>query len=203
MNLTRELEPVPYHHGNLREVLLEKAVELIEDEGMGALSLRAVARRAGVSHGAPAHHFTDKAGLLTALATQAMERFGAALSEAARGAGNSARERLRSIGVAYVRFAAQNPAHFLIVTRSELIRRDDDAFAASYQATFDMVEDAVRAAQQEGWGRNMDLMALVIAAWSAAHGLATLWLDGALEDRVGSIDLEAVTQRVVRVLTAG
>ena len=193
---------MPYHHGNLCEVLLEKAVEVIQDDGIGALSLRAVARRAGVSHGAPAHHFGDKAGLLTALATRSMERFAATLSEAAREAGDSALDRLRAIGRAYVLFAAQNPAHFSIVTRFELIHREDAAFAASYQATFDMVKDRVVEAQREGWGRNLDPMALVITAWSTAHGLATLWLDGALEDRIGPFDLEAMSEHVFEVLTA-
>ena len=192
---------MPYHHGNLREVLIEKAVEVIEEDGIGALSLRAVARRAGVSHGAPAHHFTDKAGLLTALAIQAMERFRAVLSEAAPDAGDSALDRLRAIGTAYVRFAAQYPALFRITTRSELIRRDDPEYDASYQATFDMVKDAVTAAQQEGWRRNMDPMMLVITAWSTAHGLAMLWLDGALEDRLGPVDLEAVTAHVLQAMT--
>ena len=97
---------MPYHHGNLREVLLEKATEAIEEDGVGALSLRAVARRAGVSHGAPAHHFRDKTGLLTALATRAMDRFRAALDDAARAAGDSEQERLRAMGQAYVCFAA-------------------------------------------------------------------------------------------------
>jgi len=194
---------VPYHHGNLREVLIEKAAEVIDEDGIGALSLRAVARRAGVSHGAPAHHFIDKAGLLTALATHAMEHFAAILAEASLEAGDSALERVRAIGRAYVRFAAQNPAYFRIVTRIELIRRDDPEFDASYQATFDMVKNAVTAAQQEGWERNTDPIALVIAAWSAVHGLATLWLDGALEDRVGPVDLEASAAQVIRVVTTG
>lgn len=194
---------MPYHHGNLREVLLDKASELIELEGIGGLSLRGVARRAKVSHAAPAHHFTDKAGLLTALATQGMERLRAALAEAAREAGGSARERVRAIGRAYVRFAIENPAYFCIVTRFELIRRHDSAFATAYQATFEMVKDAVSAAQQEGWGRNLDATALVIACWSTVHGLASLWLDGALEDRVGPVDLEALTEQVVRVVTPG
>jgi AcrR family transcriptional regulator len=165
--------------------LLEKAVEVIQEDGIGGLSLRDVARRAGVSHGAPAHHFTDKVGLLTALATRSMEQFGAILSEASGEAGGSALDRLRAIGRAYVRFAAQNPAHFGIVTRFELIRGGDAEFAASYQATFDLVKDAVCAAQGEGWRRSMDPMALVITCWSAVHGLSTLYLDGVLEDRVG------------------
>ncbi len=194
---------MPYHHGNLREVLLEKAVEVIQEDGIGALSLRAVARRAGVSHGAPAHHFRDKAGLLTALATRSMDRFAATLSEAAREAGDSALDRLRAIGRAYVLFAAQNPAYFSIVTRFELIREDDAAFASSYQATFNTVRDAVSAAQREGWERNTDPIALVIACWSAVHGLTTLWLDGALEDRVGPVDGEAMTAQVLRVVTTG
>jgi len=193
---------VPYHHGNLREVLLEKATEAIEEDGVGALSLRAVARRAGVSHGAPAHHFRDKTGLLTALATRAMDRFRAALDAAARAAGNSEQERLRAMGQAYVCFAAEHPALFRIITRAEFIRRDDPAFAVSYQATFDRVKSTVVAAQGEGWGQNMDPMALVITAWSTAHGLATLWLDGVLEDRVGPVDLDAITEHVFEVLTA-
>jgi AcrR family transcriptional regulator len=198
-----EPDPVPYHHGNLREVLLEKAAEAIEEDGgIGALSLRAVARRAGVSHGAPAHHFRDKAGLLTALATQAMDRFRATLSDAAREAGGSEREKLRAIGMAYVCFAAEHPALFRIITRSEFIRRDDPEFSASYQSTIDTVKDAVIAAQREGWGRDMDPMALVITAWSTAHGLATLWLDGVLEDRVGPVDLEAVAAHAFEVLMA-
>jgi AcrR family transcriptional regulator len=193
---------VPYHHGNLREVLLEKATEAIEEGEIGALSLRAVARRAGVSHGAPAYHFRDKTGLLTALATRAMDRFRAALAGAARAAGDAEQERLRAMGTAYVRFAAEHPALFRIITRAEFIRRDDPAFAASYQATFDMVKDTVVAAQGEGWGQDMDPMALVITAWSTAHGLATLWLDGVLEDRVGPVDLDAITEHVFEVLTA-
>ena len=194
---------MPYHHGNLREVLLEKAAEAIEEDGgIGALSLRAVARRAGVSHGAPAHHFRDKAGLLTALATQAMDRFRATLSDAAREAGGSEREELRAIGMAYVCFAAEHPALFRIITRSEFIRRNAPEFSASYQSTIDMVKDAVIAAQREGWGRDMDPMALVITAWSSAHGLATLWLDGVLEDRVGPVDLEAVAAHAFEVLMA-
>jgi len=193
---------LPYHHGNLREALLEKAAEAIEEDGIGALSLRAVARRAGVSHGAPAHHFRDKTGLLTALATRAMDRFRGALAEAARDTGGSEPEKLRAMGEAYVRFAAERPALFRIITRSEFIRRDEPEFAASYQATFDMVKDRVVEAQREGWGRNLDPMALVITAWSTAHGLATLWLDGALEDRIGPFDLEAMSEHVFEVLTA-
>jgi AcrR family transcriptional regulator len=194
---------VPYHHGNLREVLIQKAAEVIDEDGIGALSLRAVARRARVSHGAPAHHFTDKAGLLTALATHAMESFASTLFAAAHEAGDSGLERVRAIATAYVRFAAQNPAYFRIVTRFELIRRDDPAFARAYQEAFGLVRGAVSAAQQEGWRTDMDTLALVITSWSVAHGLATLWLDGTLEDRVGPVDLDAVTAQVVRAVTAG
>jgi hypothetical protein len=105
--------------------------------------------------------------------------------------------------MAYVLFAAQHPALFRIITRSELIHGDDPEFIASSQATFDLVKDAVIAAQSEGWGRDMDPVALVITAWSTAHGLATLWLDGVLEDRAGPIDLEAATAHVLRVMTSG
>jgi AcrR family transcriptional regulator len=109
----------PYHHGNLRRVVLDAALVEIAERGPMQLSLRELARRAGVSHAAPAYHFGDKTGLPTAVAAEGFERLGDALSEG-RDAGG-----FLEIGLAYIRFAVSNPAHFEVMFRPELYRADD------------------------------------------------------------------------------
>src|ERR1700716_2165854 len=95
----------PYHHGDLRRVLLQEAVASLRESGPTALSLRDVARRAGVSHAAPAHHFGDKAGVLTAIATEGFELLAAATGAATKQSGS-----LIEGGMAYIRFAIEHPA---------------------------------------------------------------------------------------------
>ena len=109
-----------YHHGDLRRALLAAAVEAIDEVGPTAMSLRDVARRAGVSHAAPAHHFGDKAGLLTALAAEGFRRLADELDRTARETGS-----FLEVGVAYVRFAVTHPAHFAVMFRPDLHDTDD------------------------------------------------------------------------------
>src|SRR5687768_10681055 len=99
-----------YHHGDLRRVLLAEAAAAIADVGPAALSLRELARRAGVSHAAPAHHFGDKTGLLTALAVEGYDLLGSALA-----ASWESEHDFLEVGVAYVGFAVDHPAHFLVM----------------------------------------------------------------------------------------
>lgn len=193
--------PVAYHHGNLREVLLDAAAEAVEEEGLAALSLRALARKVGVSHGAPARHFSDKTALLTALATEALDRFQAAMREAGE-KGDSALERYRAIGRCYVRFAIENPAYFHIVGRPEFYSAGDEAFSRGYQEFFDTMSEAAAAAQRESGVQELDPQAFLISTWAMAHGLATLWLDGTLEDRIGPVDIEAIAARAFDVVFA-
>src|SRR5690349_5478447 len=110
----------PYHHGDLRPVLLHGAVEAIGQTGPAAMSLRGVARRAGVSHAAAAYHFGDKAGLLTAVAAQGYRMLTEELREA-----RDADRGFLEVGVAYVRFAVTHRAHFEVMYRPELYRPDD------------------------------------------------------------------------------
>jgi AcrR family transcriptional regulator len=110
----------PYHHGDLPRVLLDTAVQAIAEVGPAAVSLRDLARRAGVSHAAPAYHFGDKAGLLTAVAADGFERLTATLREAYQTTGS-----FLEVGVAYVRFAVTHRAHFEVMFRPELYRTDD------------------------------------------------------------------------------
>src|SRR4051812_42800509 len=101
-----------YHHGDLRRAVLDGALAAIEADGPAALSLRDIARRAGVSHAAPAHHFKDKAGVLTAIATEGYDRLAQSLREANEKAGD-----LVESGTAYVHFAITNRAHFEVMFR--------------------------------------------------------------------------------------
>lgn len=186
-------ESRPYHHGDLPRALLGAAVESIEEVGAGALSLREVARRAGVSHAAPAHHFGDKAGLLTAVATEGYRLVRQALVDAAEQTGD-----FREVGVAYVTFARTHRAHFEVMYRPELYHADDP----------DLVE-AREAAAATLYGPTTELAGEAttgplagVAAWSLMHGFATLWLNGNL-DRVVHGEPEDAARSVTRFLRLG
>ncbi|MFE6978435.1 TetR/AcrR family transcriptional regulator [Streptomyces sp. NPDC057682] len=176
-----------YHHGDLRRAALTAALDVIRTEGPAALSLRDLARRAGVSHAAPAHHFKDRAGLLTAVAAEGYTLFADALAEA---------PDLRERGVRYVRFAAEHPAHFQVMFRPDLYRTDDPhLLAAKDRATAELRAgvSALPAPTPE------DARLTGIAAWSLAHGFATLLLSGNLDAAVGDTDAEAVFRRVAEL----
>ncbi|WP_344487292.1 TetR/AcrR family transcriptional regulator [Glycomyces endophyticus] len=157
-----------YHHGDLRRALIDAAVEAVGETGPSALSLRAVAKRAGVSHAAPAHHFGDKAGLLTAVAAEGFDRFADALERAWTATGD-----FDAVGAAYVRFAIDHRAHFEIMFRPELLHMDDP----------DLVRASVRSREALHRGSGTDgpdaaFNARALAAWSLAHGFAELLLAG-------------------------
>ena len=193
---------MPYHHGNLRQALLEEAAEAIREGGIGRLSLRDLARRAGVSHGAPARHFADKAALLTALATDALERFQAALLGGMAEAGDSALDRHRAIGMGYVRFAIEHPAYFRLMTGRRDFFEPDAGFDAAYQRLFETIREATIAAQQEGWAAGRDPDDLLLTSWSVVHGFAMLWVEGGIQGYFGSIDPEIAASAVIDIVHA-
>ena len=116
----------PYHHGDLRRTLVDEALAAIERDGPGSVSLRDLARRAGVSHAAPTHHFGDKVGLLTAIAAEGFDLLADELQDAFGRTGS-----FLEVGVAYVGFAVRHRAHFEVMFRPELLRGDDPALAAA------------------------------------------------------------------------
>jgi AcrR family transcriptional regulator len=172
----------PYHHGNLHRALLDEALAMIEESGPAALSLRALARRLGVSHAAPTHHFADKAALLTAIAAEGYAQLADALEAAAAPAGEatassaSGAGAFLELGVAYVRFAVDHPAHFAVMSAPTLYHPDEpEAAAAGRRAARLLYAGAGRLAP--GSPR-----AVGLAGWCLMHGLATLWLAGNLRD---------------------
>ncbi|GAB3170463.1 TetR family transcriptional regulator [Micromonospora palomenae] len=174
-----------YHHGDLRRALLDAAVQAIEESGPAALSLRDLARRAGVSHAAPAHHFGDKAGLLTALAVEGYDR----LADELGGAGDD----LLEVGVAYVRFAVDHRAHFEVMFQPDLYRGDDAEVRAARDRAHAVLRGGLAALPAAAPDRD------ALAAWSIVHGFATLWLAGALPPEAGR-DPEQTARAVIRRL---
>ncbi|MDI5941527.1 WHG domain-containing protein, partial [Micromonospora sp. DH15] len=164
------------------------ADEANPEAGPAALRLRDLARRAGVSPAAPAHHFGDTAGLLTALAVEGFDLLAGALREAGD---------LLDAGVAYVRFAVGHRAHFEVMFRPELYRRDDPEVAAARERAGAALRAGVAALPRDG--TDPDEEADALAAWSIVHGFATLWLAGALPPRTGP-DPEAAARKVIRRL---
>jgi len=158
-----------YHHGNLRRAVLDAAIGAIEESGPAGWSLRELARRAGVSHAAPAHHFGDKTGLLTAIAVEGYTLFADTLERTA--------DDFLETGLAYVRFAIDHRAYFEVMFRPELYRADDPEMIAAAERAHDVL---VRGAARYSTDR-----ATAIASWSIVHGFASLWLSGALPDDLG------------------
>ncbi|WP_026928081.1 TetR/AcrR family transcriptional regulator [Granulicoccus phenolivorans] len=181
----------PYHHGDLRQTLLDAAADVIEESGPAAVSLRNLARRVGVSHAAPAHHFGDLAGLMTALATEGYARLADAVEAV------SPVHDLQEAGVAYVSFALAERARFEVMFRPELLHRDDPALQAAQARAM----ETLRAAVAE-WSRAYggDEEATRVAAWSLVHGFATLWLQGVVPAGLGT-DPSAAARAVTGVLT--
>src|SRR5437764_8038285 len=182
----------PYHHGDLRRALLDAAIAAIAEAGPAALSLRGLARRIGVSHAAPAHHFDDKAGLLTAVAAEGYRLLAAAL--------RAAYEQTSSfleVGVAYVRFALEHRPYFEVMFRPELYHADDPALVAARQASGALLYGPVRPLAERD--PDFDPLRAGVAAWSLVHGLATLYLDGALPPQLGD-DPEEIARAVAAYL---
>ncbi|MGW3667723.1 TetR/AcrR family transcriptional regulator [Streptomyces sp. NPDC005141] len=179
----------PYHHGDLRRAILGAALDVIAVEGPAALSLRDLARRAGVSHAAPAHHFKDRTGLLTAIAAEGYGLLATALDAA---------DDLRDAGVRYVRFAREHPAHFQVMFSPELLRENDVELTAARALAGERLRAAVSALPSEGRGPDTRLAG--VAAWSLAHGFATLLLSHNLDAQVGEQDPDEVFHALAGML---
>ena len=169
--------PRSYHHGSLRPALIEAAEALIAERGLDRFSLSETARRAGVSAAAPAHHFGDTKGLLTAIAAAAFVELAEALEAADASGGRE--ERIAAQGMAYVRFALGRPARFDLMWRKALLDGDDPALAEAGERAFLVLDRADR-----GRGAAISMapdarLAPSIAAWSVVHGFARLAIDGA------------------------
>jgi len=178
-----------YHHGSLRAALIEAAEALIEERGLEGFSLRETARRAGVSPAAPAHHFRDARGLLTAVAAAAFRRFGAALEAADHSA--DLKQRLKAQATAYLRFALAERAKFNLMWRIDLIDRAAPEYSAAVRSATEVLirarRDNIPLVGSDDPFRDVDtrvarlkdpVLTPAVAVWTLVHGFSTLAIDG-------------------------
>jgi AcrR family transcriptional regulator len=169
-------DPKPtYHHGDLRKALLVAAEAELSEKGVEGFTLRGCAKRAGVSHAAPAHHFRDADALLTALATEGFERFLATIV-AHRPKDGSPRGELGGAGLGYIAFAQEHPALFRLMFSSSRPDFSDPQLQKAARAAFDDLVDNVGRIREDDPRESEAGMADVAAAWAIVHGLADLLL---------------------------
>ncbi len=195
-----------YHHGDLRRVLLETAVRVIDHDGLSALSLLALARKAGVSSGAPYHHFESREQLLIAIADEGFERLVAEMKRGAAEANADAASQLRGLGLGYIRFALAHRGHFRVMFRTEFQRHLSNPHAVPGGEGFGMLRDAILRCQAEGLAPSGDPMSLVLIAWSCVHGASALWIDGSLGNKPLVVDEETlatmISSTIVQLIAA-
>lgn len=189
-----------YHHGDLKVALLDEVERVVLEQGVGQVSLRAVARRVGVTHAASAHHFANKAGLLTAFATQGYVKLAqavvAAIEEAQPVDGPAV---LEAVGRGYVRFALANPGRFEVMFRLEVLNADDPDFIAASEAAYALLVSTIARCRAEGFLGDRDPEVVAVAAWSMVHGLAALWISGRLGERIKETDPHRLAGAVSRL----
>lgn len=192
----------------LRATILAASVALIEEEGLAKLSMREVARRAGVTHQAPYHYFADREAILGEIAEQGFRMLTERVERAVElTAGAPVPERIGTMGRAYVEFACAHPAHFRIMFRPELVNLDNCPGAKAEGATaFATVTRVIHEAVEAGLPPLPSEAALVATLWSTVHGLACLILDGPLAkkmpDAKSEDQIEGVVAAMQRMLEA-
>ncbi len=188
----------PYHHGELRDALVESALAMLEEGGVEAVTLRGVARRTGVSQAAPYSHFRNKEALLGAVATVGFARLSERMNASIEGL-EAAAERIVALGCCYVRFATDHPGLFRLMfgravcqrfAEDETLRRTaDESYVPISRAIGDQIGDAS--------GDSPDTHLATVAAWSLVHGLSSLVLEGKVTpERLAVADVETLARRI-------
>jgi AcrR family transcriptional regulator len=202
----RPAPPKPYHHGDLRRALIEAALRLAEEGGPQAVSVREAARRAGVSAGAPFRHFADRDALMTAVAEEAQRRFreqiDRALTETSSG---DPLKRFRALGLAYLRWAMRNPAHFEIISSGRHF--DHDRAAALSRDNAELIaltEQMLADAFEKGQLRSGELKQIQIAGRALVYGFARMNIDGHFPRwGVAAAEVERMAESVLDVFIGG
>jgi len=194
-----------YHHGNLRRALLDAALMLVEREVPKGVSLRSVARLAGVSPAAPYRHFPDKEGLLAVVAEEGFRAMTSAMESAVEANKEIPLASFRAIAFAYVKYAAMHPSHFRVMFGPEVADRSlYPGLKESSERSLELLTLMIRSCQRPDLIGGVDAKELAIAAWATLHGLATLLVDSQLDQpHQTDAELQAVTNRVADVIYRG
>ncbi|QOZ08612.1 TetR/AcrR family transcriptional regulator [Bradyrhizobium sp. CCBAU 51765] len=192
----------PYHHGALREALLKAAERVLERDGLGGLTLRAVAREAGVSHAAPTHHFGDLTGLLSELAAVGFRQFNAAMASACDDA-TTPLERALARPKAYVVYAQAHPGMYGIMFRTERLDYSRPSLHEAAEASFAGLANAIGMMRQEQISEDALTLtqgAAIARAWSMVHGFTMLLLDGRLKDILDRLPEGTTAERLLEAM---
>jgi AcrR family transcriptional regulator len=198
----RTSEDIPYHHGALRDALLEAAERVLERDGLSGLTLRAVAREAGVSHAAPTHHFGDLTGLVSELAAIGFRQFNDAMAVA----GTSPIEKAMARAKAYVGCAQAHPGMYGLMFRTERLDYSRPSLHEAAEASFAGLAGSIGASRHEQIHEealSLEQAAAIARAWSLVHGFTMLLLDGRLKDILHRLpegtDAETLLDAMLRV----
>jgi AcrR family transcriptional regulator len=175
-----------------KEQLLESTRKVLERDGLEGLTLRAIAREARVSHGAPLRHFPSLGALLAALAADGFHQLIAAVdAELSKPrAPKDPRQRLARAGFAYVHFALAEPGVYAVMFRAEMCDTQDPGYQEAGAASFGQLVELVAAAQADGWRDDQPTAQVAAVLWAHVHGMADLWLHGALQAVVDVRDID-------------
>jgi AcrR family transcriptional regulator len=186
-----------YHHGDLKNALLQAGEQLLAQKGLAAVSLRDVARTAGVSHTAPYRHFRSKADLLRALALSGFVRLNREFAEACCREKSGPERQLAEAAAVYVRFAMANPELFRLMFSGRDYAGDDDEYMAASQAVPACLQEIIRNGSAVGVFRDRDVSELALVAWIMMHGLVSLQMSGTTDALVTDRDLPERLARMV------
>ncbi|CAM2011442.1 WHG domain-containing protein [Acanthopleuribacter pedis] len=177
------MEKKAYHHGDLRAALLDAAETLLAEKGAAGLSLRAAAKRAGVSHTAPYRHFPNKAALLTAVAARGFVALAEGTAAAAAAFADDPARQLREAGRCYVVQSLANPARAMLMFGGNVpLDGEDPLFQEAGQRAFDGLQAIIAAGQRAGVFRDDPIRPLALTLWSSVHGLVMLLLADQIRD---------------------
>ena len=186
-----------YHHGSLREALVDAGIRVLSREGADAVTLRAVAREAGVSHAAPYSHFKDREALLAAVAVPSFHELARRLREAVAGEPGDAGARIRAAGQAYLGFAIDSPEEYRLMFGPRVGSFEaHEALQAASRGAFGVLVAAVEAGQAAGLVSPGPSAGFATFAWASVHGLASLFVDRRVD-----VSDPAVRDRLVTNLT--
>ena len=188
-----------YHHGDLRNALLIAAEQELDERGTEKFSLRGVAKRAGVSHAAPAHHFGDVAGVMTALATVGFQRFCKILEDRRQVFGDSNQHPVVYVGLGYIEFALAYPRLFVLMFTSDYPDFDNEVLDEVSMESFEYLLEAVDQVEANQQADSISINTAAMAAWSTIHGISELLLHGRMRS-VLSLPAEQQQMAIQQIL---
>ena len=201
MTATSSKKPEPYHHGDLKAAVLKRSAEIISEKGIEALSLRAVARDLGVSHGAPNRHFKSKSELLSALVTDIWNKMrDATLRSAAATETENPYVRLNALGRGYLRWALENKSEFQAMSHPDLRLYTDNSVKDSQIAFNDVIKSAVQAAQAAGRHADIDPVLVTLYTTSVPFGAAMLVTNALMRMDDQLMDQEALITGLINLV---